>query len=874
MDEHIFDALAAGVPVITRGARLARVLRNEFDTAQVASGAAAWQSATVMSWTAWMSALWEEYQYATPESAVRLGPWQEWTLWDGMVRSSAEAGELLQAGAAAAAAQQSWALAVEWRLDLDRLELEGGDDAKAFARWARAFCTVCGQRNLVEEARVAGLLREALGRIPLPSKVLLAGFDEYSPQQVDFLEAVKRAGCEIESAPRVRLGTPGVAVRVPFADAEQGLLAAARWARALLERDGSASIGIVVPDLAERRAQVDRIFRAVLDPGTQLPGGHRSALVNLSAGESLADYPLVWSALALLRSRPDGNEWRDITALVLDRHIAGAEAERAVRASLDVSLRERGISRLDFAEVRQDAAAAHCPVLARMLSDMEEVWTAAPAAQRPGAWARTFAAMLEAAGWPGERPLDSVEYQTVEAWKAALSEFAATDVTGSEMRATDALSLLARIASGTVFQPESDAAPVQVMGTLEATGLQFDHLWVAGLSDDTWPPPPSPDPFLPVRMQREAGIPRCSAEQTLAFARKLTDRLLASSPDVVVSYPTREGDRELAPSPLILPLRRIAPEELKLWNDPTYDERIRASRAVERIVDEQGPALAAASEQRGGAKVFEYQAACPFHAFVELRLGAEDMESPEPGLDARSRGTLVHSALEHFWLEVRTHEALCTRADIGDVVRESCRRAVARIEERRGAPLPERFAALERRRLQQLVTEWLEQEKRREPFEVVQPEKGREAEVGGIRFRVRIDRIDRLRDGTDVIVDYKTGRPSIAEWDGARPDAPQLPLYSVVYGDRPLAGVAFAVLKPGAARFRGIAARAGMLPDADVIELEPRIAEWRAVLEKLAADFRNGIAAADPKDAAKSCRYCKLAGLCRISDGISDEEAA
>jgi hypothetical protein len=53
--------------------------------------------------------------------------------------------------------------------------------------------------------------------------------------------------------------------------------------------------------------------------------------------------------------------------------------------------------------------------------------------------------------------------------------------------------------------------------------------------------------------------------------------------------------------------------------------------------------------------VFQYQAACPFRAFVELRLGAEDLEVPVPGLDARQRGTLIHAALEVFWTEVRTH---------------------------------------------------------------------------------------------------------------------------------------------------------------------------------------------------------------------------
>jgi len=876
MHDRILDALAAGVSVITGNARLARGLRREFDAWQTTRGLTAWPSVPILPWTAWLSCLWEEYQFGASDPPVRLDRRQEWSLWDRIVRSAPDAGDLLQAGATADAAQQAWALAVEWRLDLDRAEAEGGEDAAAFAGWARSFRDRCRQENLLEEARMPDVLRGSIGMLPLPGTMLLAGFDGFSPQQEEFFEAIRCAGCRIDVVPTLRAGMPGSGVRVKVADAEQGLAAAAKWARALLEQNPSTSIGLIVPDLPQRRAQVDRIFRSVLDPATQLPGKHRSPIVNLSAGEPLSRYPLVRSALTLLRLRASGNEWSDVSLLLLDPYVAGADEERSARADVDARLRKRGLSRVAISDVgREVMRAPSCPILARALDRLVPVWHSTPDRQSPAVWARTFGTLLEAAGWPGDRSLDSIEFQTVEAWKDVLSEFAGTDFTIGEMEVNDALALVARLAGQTAFQPESAEAPVQVMGALEAAGLEFDHLWIAGLDDETWPPPASPDPFLPVSLQREAGVPRCSADQSLAFATTVTDRLLASSPDIVVSYPARDGDRELRPSPLILPLRPVALEELNLWKDAGYADRIRASRVVERIIDEQGPPVAENSQQRGGVKVFEYQAACPFHAFVEIRLAAEDLDSPEPGLDPGSRGTLVHSTLERFWQEVRTQEALRRRTDIPDVIREAARSAIARLEARRGAPLPERFAQLERRRLEQLAAEWLEIEKQREPFEVMQPEGEQEAEVGGIRFRLKIDRVDRLRDGSDVIVDYKTSRPSVSEWDGDRPDAPQLPLYSVVHTQHPLAGVAFAVLKPGEMKYRGVVQRQEIIPGTQRTEIEPRVAEWRVVLEKLAADFRSGIATADPKNIAQSCRYCHLAGFCRISDAaISNEEAA
>jgi ATP-dependent helicase/nuclease subunit B len=873
-DPRIFDALKAGVPVITRSGRLARTVRREFDRNQAEGGAAAWPGATVMPWNSWLNELWDCYRYSTAAAPVRLGPWQEWAVWNRIVRSAPEAAGLLQPGATVSAAQQAWALAVEWRIDLEQIDAEGGEDARAFGSWACEYRRFTREQGMLEGVRIADALRAGLDRLRTPERLVLAGFDEFTPQQRDFLDALEQRGCRCEIAGYRQRGAEGRAVKAAFPDAEQSLAAAARWARALLETRPHETIGVIVPDLAARRAQVERIFGAVLEPASQLACGTARA-INISAGAGLIGYPPVRAAVAILRLRTHSAEWSEISALVLDPYLGGAEGERSGRAALDCGLRARGLARLTPREVASAARDVACPLLAAAFERLLDVWQHAPERQRPSAWARTFAGALQAAGWPGEHTLTSAEYQTVEAWEGVLSEFAGTDLTAGELDLSDAVSLLARIAGATLFQPQGSGDAIQIMGSLEASGLGFDHLWIAGLDDETWPPPAKPDPFLPVRLQREAGMPHSSAERELAFARLVTERLLASSPDVVVSYPAHDGDRELSPSPLIGSVERVDAAAIPQWLGLGYDEAIRRSRVVERTVDETGPPAPAGVAQGGGAKVFEYQSACPFRAFVELRLGAEELESPPPGLDASARGNLVHGALEYFWLQVKSQEALLTRTDIPEVVAQSAAWALARFEQRRGAPLPERFAELERRRIERLVTGWLELEKAREPFEVVQPEKTSDAELGGIRFRLKFDRIDRLRDGSDVIVDYKTSTRFTAAWEGERPEEPQLPLYSVVYTGPPLAAVTFAVVKAGEMKFQGKETRDGVLPKVkDVVNMAATIAGWREVMERLAADFRAGRAEADPKNVNKSCRYCALAGLCRICDDgtVFDEE--
>jgi hypothetical protein len=43
-------------------------------------------------------------------------------------------------------------------------------------------------------------------------------------------------------------------------------------------------------------------------------------------------------------------------------------------------------------------------------------------------------------------------------------------------------------------------------------------------------------------------------------------------------------------------------------------------------------------------------------------------------------------------------------------------------------------------------------------------------------------------------------------------------------------------------------------------------AAWREVVEKLAAELRDGHAAVDPKDEGKPCAYCHLHTLCRVAE--------
>jgi inactivated superfamily I helicase len=141
----------------------------------------------------------------------------------------------------------------------------------------------------------------------------------------------------------------------------------------------------------------------------------------------------------------------------------------------------------------------------------------------PAEWARHFSEVLKAAGFPGERALDSDEFQAQAKWHEALGDLSKLDRVSKEIPFSEALQSLHRICADTLFQPETPDTPIQVLGLLESVGVEFDHLWVTGLTDDAWPLKSSPNPFLPLALQRKAGIPEASAETSLALDRRITD---------------------------------------------------------------------------------------------------------------------------------------------------------------------------------------------------------------------------------------------------------------------------------------------------------------------------------------------------------------
>lgn len=890
----LFARLASFAPsaapelvVLCASRRLAQHFQDAYARWQAQRGVSAWASPAILTADAFLQDLAERERLRMRRAGsalpTPLSQAESDLLWRLVVSENRGAATLLREADAAQLAADAWRLCQDYGI---ALPLAGGSaDVERFNEWAQLYRARCERLQRLD----AGVYRSALldllgsGQLMRPAAVVLAGFDDAMPWQRRLFATLGTTGTEL-----LRLRERNIPGRVRAgvaAGGEQELRAAARWVHDVARERPQARIGIIVPDLGARRADVQRVFDQTLCPALEgLAGGRGERPYNLTLGDGLSQVGLVQCALSLLRLCVEGLELSEAGALMCAPYWGGAAHEQLLRADLDRVLRDEGHLRVGLPVLRR-LAWRDADLQAR-LQRMAEL-RGARANADTGEWAERFSAWLDAAGWPGPRTLDSGEYQAMQAWRELLRELGGVAGVLGPVAASAALAQLQRLAQQRVFQPQTPPVHVHVLGALEAQGLDFDALWVMGLDDERWPPAGRPNPFIPFELQRRLGLPHASTGQELAWAKRMTARWRCAADDVVFSWPATAEDRPLSPSPLIHPEAAFA-ETLAIdainpvWRDA------RAAAREQRLADAYAPAPDAERTVPGGARLLGDQARCPFRAFATHRLGAGTLQAPGYGPSYIDRGQLVHRALEALWRDWREQSALLALdeamldARIAEVVETELDRMAHDALQR----FPAGLRRLESERLCRLLREWVALERKRPPFSVEliegrAPEQIGDADrddqvvrFGGLLLRLRPDRVDRLADGQRLVLDYKTGARKPLPWHDGRPEEPQLLLYGLSRQD--VAGVAYARLTVGSIGFDGIAADAELAPGLkrydeyretrEASDWTALLGRWRGELETLAGEVRRGLASVTPKHPRQSCRDCHLRAACRIHE--------
>jgi ATP-dependent helicase/nuclease subunit B len=851
----LLEQLDASTRIITPNQRLAATLLQQHNKPHKQQ---TWLTPKITPIAIWLNLLWQDYIFKTP--LTLLTTHQEQLIWREIITSTSGQHNILNPKQTAKIANQAFHSLKQWQLDPADKQLIFGENCDIARKWSETFINYCHENKLIDSSSAWQTLSSDTDFLAYiaEKKIIFYNFLELSPAQSHLIQQLKKANVDVKLHKQENINTS--VMRLEFIDNDAEIAHMAKWAKKMLDENKHQHIACVVPNLHQSREIVLRQFKKAFSSDRDLP-------IDISAGSKLNQQAIISSALNYLSLFSGESNFDNLSALLRSPFFSSAESEMAQSHELDAQLRKcvptqislKGfVQRLKFFNTEN--------ALANNLTQALACFESLSKKQTLHYFSEKIIQLLKLAGWPGERTLNSEEFQASEALIKVIRQLNQFNLTKVNSNYAQAMTLVNFLCQEIVFQPQTEKAPIQILGVLEALGMSFDKLMVIGLDDLSWPTHAKPNPFIPYQLQRDKLMPHANAERELIFCKKVTQTFINDNKDVIFSSPLNDGNKQARASLLIKEIQLVVIDEEKRPDTLTM-------YTLEQFQDWQAPCLSDTQSQ-GGTEIIRQQALCPFMAFAHLRLKAQSIEEPIEAFDAMLQGSLAHKALEFFWQKIKTQEQLLKLDDQQQetVIEETVDLALA---DSKTHHIMEGLISLEKKRLIKLLSHWLTIEKQRRTFSVIETEHTYYYQTPYIAIRMKIDRIDQLSNNSRVIIDYKTGATTIASWFGNRPKEPQLPIYCLSQ-TQDTSGIMFAQLKANNMQFKGLVRdedeTSASLKTVEQIRndhkaenWDAQIDSWKNSIDQLAHNFHKGNAAADPVDTT-ACMYCDLHSLCRIND--------
>lgn len=850
------------------------------------------ESIDVRSLSQWQDDLWSELSFSQtiPKrlSNLAIKSWLE-----KQVRNES-AWTLTNPSGVASKVLEAYQNLIQWDLDLNDIPSNQTTEIDYFKIWIKKFETFCKKKRLLAAFASLVIIRQCLDELlpSLPKQILLVGFNQLTPIQQDFIDCLKDKQIKIEI---VDYQTPvESACQLSFSSLQQELTFAAEYAKKH-EQKGQC-VAIVVEQLASQLAEVHGAFSRVFQPEESKPWvALTKPKYNVSAGYALSDQPLVKTGLLLLNLKAGRISLEELHFLKNTPFIDWGNCRREVHFFLhQLCLNARKNYSISFLlkSIDENDQPKKLELLKKRLQLVEKANNKKlPIRQHIEQWRQN----LSIWGWAEFSELNEFEIQAKNTFLSLIGDCGLLSDLYDKVSSSEAIDFLNQSSKQLTFQIASDRTNVHILGILEASGLQFDHLIVVGFNTGNWPQKNKINPFLPLELQRDKYMPGSSAEKEFEYARDLSNSLLNSAKQIIVTSSDSDTANTITTAPFFshLPLAKSTDyieEEENPTPEPDYN-----------WVEDSNIDLSTA-EIRGGAYLLSDYAKCPFKSIATFQLKLLGYQSPEVGVEPKTKGSWLHETMELVWQVLGSQKELLEMSGpkLEELVLGSLQTALQKHQPYLLATTDPEIIELEQSKLATLIFEWLNIEKDRADFSVYQLEAEYELDIEQLKLRFRVDRIDKNDKEQIEIIDYKTGKTEVKNWFGVRPIEAQMPAYILAMKKSPMkrqsvgvlhiSGINYARLKTGEVAQSGLNfesddnkiqridhylkdKKSVPLKDSSIKHYEDLVEQWQKSLSRMAAGISSGYMAVSPKDQNQSCLYCDYKAICRINEPQPEEDS-
>ncbi|MGX5174513.1 PD-(D/E)XK nuclease family protein [Aliikangiella sp. IMCC44653] len=771
-------------------------------------------------------------------------------------------------------------------------------EVECFINFGLALESFLMERNLIASFKKLWWLIENQRKLItlLPEKIVLVGFNQLTPAEQSFIQLCIKSGSQVsEFQPQVKAD---FIKRTQHTELKSELEFAAKLTKQITLESPDKNIAVVVHQLANYTDQVHDIFSQVFHPEEDKPWVELERMrYNVSAGESFQALPLIYIATKILGFDYKGLNLESLYLIKTTPFIDWGQHTAEIRAFLNQ------LGNLSYPQYSYDfilqAIKTHAKAKElELLKQRIELLLNASNTPRPmQAWVDSWSHRLQYWGWGVKEKLNQAELKQLKEFEALMLGTKNLTRVYDKPRHSQAKEFLFQAIKQASFQMPSDRTNIHILGVLEAAGLEFDATIIVGFNQSNWPQKAKLNPFIPTLVQQTFKMPNSSAEKEYEYAKDISSSLLNSASSIWITESFNEAGETNSSSffekiSLCLPSEFVADSAEPIFT-PDYqwitDEKIDLQE----------------SSIKGGTYLLSNYAACPFKSLSSFLFDLSIPEDNKPGIQAKIKGSWLHTAMEFFWNKVKDKKTLLAMEQ--SQIDESIRRALLDAKnvylKQLYANASEPVIDIEFNKLFQQIRELLIIETQKPDFKVA-TEIEQTLNLNGIDLKFRVDRIDTLADGSIEIIDYKTGSTDIKKWLGERPQEAQMPAYILANQQSKVAGLYYAKVKTGEIAQSGFSfspqlnendLQSPFKETVSCIELSAEnkldktksflkntngynfnlnvLAQWRHDLSNLAENIKSGYMPVSPQSTSENCRFCELSDFCRIQEGQPEKLA-